>query len=519
MFSHQEVRKTKTTKEVVRKIRANTVLVLVLIILLALGVRLGITYNTRGVYYYAGMTISFGEVARNLVEGRGFVSGGEYARRVWKLQEEKRMLVDFQDVPAPKDDSFAPFYALPPGPSVLLAGTYWAFGEYRYIYLRVIQALIDSFGCLLMFLIGRELFNRRIGLIAAFLYALYLPIASLSTLVLHDALVPFIALLSLYFFIRAVRRGSIKLYILSALFVGIGGYFQPTILLLPLMFGVALFIYNLRKLNLREQVANMVKITAIMMAVVVLVISPWIARNYRITGAVMIMRSSLWQGIWEGFGEFENPVGAVFSDEITYAQVREEVGYDIKYGTPEYDAVLKEKSLRAIKEHPGWWLSILARRVPRALVYFSDIGIGYYPRDEVGNIVLNESVVLETLPWLREALKSGIFWEFVKSRIYATFYSGLVLPGLVLLFSFVPVLLSLAGIWLMRRKWRMLVLVATIPIYFSAVHMLVFVSQSKSLLPGSLAYIIFSATALYWMYSAIKGIRSKTDQLAIPVGS
>jgi 4-amino-4-deoxy-L-arabinose transferase-like glycosyltransferase len=499
---------------VLDKIKLNKFLILALLaaFLLAVGIRAGILFNTRGLAPQHGTMTFLGEAARNLVEGRGYVVDEEYAGTIVNLIDKEHRLIDIQDVPPPQDEQFTAYYGNPPGTSALLASTYWIFGEYRYIYLRIIQAIIDSFGCLLMFLIGRELFNRRIGLISAFLYAICLPIAYLSTWALHDALMPFITLVSLYFFIKAVRRRAMKFYLLSALFTGIGCYFQPTILLLPFIFGLALLIFNLRKTHLREHITNTVKVTIIMVTVVVLVISPWIARNYYVTGAVMGMRPGLWQGIWEGFGEFQNPVGAVLDDAATYKQIKEEVGYDIKYGTPEYDAVLRGKVLNTIKEYPGWWLSILARRVPRSIVYFSELGVNYYPRDERGNLLWNEYLRQNPAPGeYMAALKSGTLWEFVKSHPYSTFYKGL-----VVLFAIVPVLLSIAAIWLMRRNWRPLILVAAAPVCFSMIGIFIFVASYKSMIPGSLGYIIFSAITLGYIYSRIKGTRDETVELATP---
>ena len=492
------------------RIKSNKLLILtlLLILLLAVGVRVGIICNEPRIYPEEGIMTPIGEAARNLVEGRGYVIDEQYVASIVELIINEQKLFDIQDVPPPENEQFTPYHGIPPGPSVLLAGTYWAFGEYRYIYLRVIQAIITSFGCLLMFLIGRELFSRRIGLIAAFLYAIYLPIAYLSTWPLHDALMPFITLVSLYFFIKAVQTKAIKFYILSALVIGISCYFQPSTFLLPLFFGLGLFIYNLGKSNFREHIANAAKVTAIMMAVLVLVLSPWIARNYYVTGKVMVlMRSSgPWQGMWEGFGEFgENPVGAVFSDELTYEMVKEELGYDVEYQSPEFEEHLKGKVLNTIKEHPVWWLSILARRVPLTIVYPSEVGIQHYPRDNEGNVLWDEySRENPGIAQFMTLVEDGTLWEYMFWDYIQIYPYGAFVRMLIALFAVVPFLLSIAAFWIERRNWRKLVLVAILPVYFSAVHMMIFFAfLFKSVLPGSLAYIIFSAIALDYFYRRI----------------
>jgi len=297
---------------------------------------------------------------------------------------------------------------------------------------------------------------------------------------------------------------------------------------LPLMFGLALFIYNLGKSNFRKQVANVAKMTAVMVAVVFLIISPtWGIIHYiRPELKDFTMRGGiLWGGMWEGFGEFgENPVGAVFNDYVTYDQVTKEWGYDsvtynqekgeweyeVEMWGPEYDEIFKPRVLDAIREHPAWWLSLLARRVPHSIVYTSQLGIQYYPRDAEGNRI-ERKCQYPTIGPIIAMIKGGTFWEFVKSCPYAAFYTGL-----MYLFVVVPVLLSVVGIWVMRKNWRPLILVAAASIYFAAVHIVMFVSSYKSMVAGNLAYIIFSAIALDYIYRRIRGADIRTDELATP---
>jgi 4-amino-4-deoxy-L-arabinose transferase-like glycosyltransferase len=354
-----------------------------------------------------------------------------------------------------------------------------------------------------MFLIGRELFSKRVGLIAAFLYALYLPIAFLSTFPLHDALMPFITLVSLYFFIKAVRMQAIRFYILSGFFAGVGCYFQPSTQFLPVMYGMGLFIYGLRKSDFRKHILNVAKVTAIMMAVLVLVTSPWVVRNYNITGVANMRPPGSWQGIWEGFGEFENPVGAVLSDEHADQLAKQALGDDVQLGSAETNAYFRGKVLSTIRKYPSWYLGLVARRVPSAIFYTSELGINLILRDvDYQNPTITEIVGM---------IRNDTFWEFVREHPFATGYRIMVYA-----FAIVPVLLSVAAFWVMRRNWRPMVLVATIPVYFAAIHIAIMVASYKSIVPASLGYIIFSAIALDYIYRRIRGADSRTDELATP---
>lgn len=490
-------------------------IVLVTIFALALGIRTGMILMAPKSLPYYGMSIPIGEAARNLVEGRGYVIDEGYVDSiVSRIAREGPC--DIADVAPPSEETFTPYYGLPPGPSILLAGTYWIFGEYRYIYLRVLQAIIDSFGCVLMFLIGRELFNRRVGLIAAFLYAIWLPIAYLSTWPLHDALMPFITLVCLYFFIEGVRRKKVIFYILSGLFTGIGCYFQPSLLLLPVAFGIGLLIYEARKIDFWKCVAQAAKVTVLMTVVLVLVISPWVVRNYHVTGAVFAMRITVWSLLWEGFAEFgDAPVDASLDDANPRAIASRELGYDVKYGTPEVEAVIRPKVLNAIKEHPLWYLSLLARRVPRAVCNFSELGLNIHPligtdySAWLGYLYSTGSVGYVTaVKKMLHGIGDGSFWNMLIRHPYGTFYLGL-----VWFFAIVPPLLSLVAFWLARRNWRALALVAAVPVYFICLAAFTSATSYKSIVPASLGYIIFSAITINYIWGSIDRKWQKAKKL------
>jgi len=482
-------------------------IIVIVISLLALGIRIGLILNDHNAPWDYGAGVTIGEAARNLAEGRGYVIDKAYVNDLDKLVYLTNRSQDLEDVPPPDPETFTPFYGLTPGSSALLAVTYLIFGEYRFIYLRVIQSVIDSLGCIIIFLLGRELFTRRIGLIASAIYAVFLPLAYLSTNIVQDALMPFFVLVSFYFFIRAVKTNKILFYILSALFTGISCYFQPSTVFLPLLYGLGLLIYKIRKYNYREQILNAIKMTSIMFIVLLAIIAPWVIRNYHVTGALTInLRITTWSAIWEGAGEFkDNPLGAQFSDGFALVTAQQELGHDVELGSPEFDSVFKDKVINSVKEHPLWWLGAFVRRFPLTIVYGFHIGLEQKCPD---NLNITECRQLNT-NWVDyiAALKDGKLLKFAITHPYGTFYWGPVLA-----FAVIPVLLSVAGIWVMRKNWRTLILIATLPAYFSIVHMAIVVTgMGKSLLPGSIAYVILTAVAVDYAITKIGWLNRNTS--------
>ncbi|MDD5311768.1 MAG: glycosyltransferase family 39 protein [Dehalococcoidia bacterium] len=480
---------------------------LCLIYILALTIRLAMTFseniNPWGLIY----SIPIGEAARNLTEGRGYVIDQAYVDKLSTLVLTTNRWQDLEDVPPPDQESFVPYYGQAPGSSALLAVTYIIFSEYRFIYGRVIQCIIDALGCIVMFLVARELFNTRTGLIASLIYAVFLPIAYLSTLVIQDALMPVLVLTSFYFFIRGVKTDRFTFYILSALFVAISCYFQPITAYLPLFYGLALFIYKIHKHLLFEQILYAVKITSAMFIVLIIILAPWVIRNYTITGTMTLnLRVASWAGIWEGMGEFDdNPAGAMFNDAYVLEIARKELGENVTYGSPEFETLFRNKVMHVVQEQPLWLLSAWARRLPFTIIYGNHIGLEPKCPDGLS--------VTECREWNTNYV--DYVSAFTQGKLFVFIFAhprGAVYWGMVFAFATIPVILSLIGVWIERRNWRTLILITIVPVYLAMVHITVTtMGIGKSLLPGSIAYIILSAVVIDHICSRIKRLHRGTD--------
>lgn len=458
---------------------------LILIFLLALGARLGLLYMSHDACNGSGMSLGHANIARNLLLGRGFVSSDEsFLRKLNDDQLRMGKLLDVEDylsdMPTSQDVSLKPQVNRMTGYSVLLAMTYFIFGHQRYIYLQVIQAIVDSLSVFMIFWIAGTIFNRKIGLLSAFLFAIYLPEMRVAVSALHWAWMPFITVLVTYLLIKASVNESkkMKIYILIGLIIAIGTYIHALMVLLPVFFGIGI-IFN--KTFRKGMIA-----TGIMMSVVVLLLIPWIIRNYRIFHRFIPTTVTLWQATWEGFGEFKNPSGAVLDDGATYKMVIDE-GYNVEYGSPEFSDVLKEKVLKVIREHPFWYIGSVIKRIFKiTLLLRPDLGIYSTPywseyRAEGGKV-------------------SGYFREYPRQfiiRVVSIFIVG---------FTF---LTALVGIWLTRAKWKTTILLVMVPFYFIAENAPLCSDTPPYILPGHFVYLIFTAVILEYLYKKWKKFQIK----------
>ena len=68
-----------------------------------------------------------------------------------------------------------------------------------------------------------------------------------------------------------------------------------------------------------------------------------------------------WAGVWQGLGDFDRTKGHSWSDPVAEERVRREGASGLR--TPEATAVLRAEVLDHVRDDPGWYAGILARRL------------------------------------------------------------------------------------------------------------------------------------------------------------
>ena len=123
-----------------------------------------------------------------------------------------------------------------------LAAVYKLFGH-NYFAIRLIQFIIGSLSCVLVYLLGRKVFNSRVAIIAGVMASLYGVMIYYDGELLLPVLEVFLNLLFLYACIKAREKNSSQLWLLSGLLLGLSALVRPNILLV----GAALFLWIILK--------------------------------------------------------------------------------------------------------------------------------------------------------------------------------------------------------------------------------------------------------------------------------
>ncbi len=124
-----------------------------------------------------------------------------------------------------------PFYQAP-GYAYFLAVVYTLFGIHNYLAAGILQILLDLVNLYLLFLLGCRLWNRRVGLLAAFFYAFYRPFIYYSATLLSDSFILFTNILALFLTYWTIEEPEMKhRWFLAGLGFGLATIAKPTILL------------------------------------------------------------------------------------------------------------------------------------------------------------------------------------------------------------------------------------------------------------------------------------------------
>lgn len=417
---------------------------LVMIVIAALAVRLWMLF----------CVIPAGDQGMSLIgEARYLYNGLGYSLGIWTADGYMR-------VPSVYDM---------PGYAILLAGSWKIFGTANeFLPLQVFQVFVDSFFCLLVYSIGRDVFGRKIGLLAALLFAFYLPEANFAAMARRDVWATWGVLGAAWLFLKYQKNGSPCWMAVLGFVVGLTCYFKATLLLLPFAFAV----------TIPHGLLRTVRDTALAMFVAFLCLLPWAIRNHNAYGRWIFTRCTLAQNTWVGFGEVPNPVGAVASEEVTLRQMQAEGFKGTSNSTLDFEDFIKPKVEAAIRDHRLWYWGLVLKRIPMALIanripwgVFQDQNVTYHKMFEHNT---NQ-----------------------KSMLRYTYFMAKNNPGFLFtkLLDLLLLLAAICGLYLRRNDWKKWGFLATIPAYFIAVHIPIHI-EGRYMVPAHGVFILFAAAAL-----------------------
>jgi 4-amino-4-deoxy-L-arabinose transferase-like glycosyltransferase len=162
-----------------------------------------------------------------------------------------------------------------PGFPLFLAGIYFLAGQ-RYPLAYLVFCALGATACVLTFLVASELLEPPLAVLAAFFSIIYTSSVYDATVFASENLFVVCLGLSIWLFLRYLRRGSFLDLFLSAVSIGWGILTRPfALLLIPLFVSVLLFrMWKSKRIHL---------LPAVLCVVIPLaMLAPWTIRNYEV---------------------------------------------------------------------------------------------------------------------------------------------------------------------------------------------------------------------------------------------
>lgn len=167
--------------------------------------------------------------------------------------------------------------APPPLYPLFLAGIYKIFGQ-NYDVVRIIQAILSALTCVLIYLIAENLFNRKVGLIAALLVIIYPSFILQSTAILTETLFTFLLALAMLCLVLILQNSSINWSLAVGISIGLATLTRSVTLFFPILILPLMLLYK-KKQSIMIAFRNFIFIVMAMF----LIMSPWIFRDYLIS--------------------------------------------------------------------------------------------------------------------------------------------------------------------------------------------------------------------------------------------
>jgi 4-amino-4-deoxy-L-arabinose transferase-like glycosyltransferase len=171
----------------------------------------------------------------------------------------------------------APFYP------IVMAGIYYVFGH-SFLVMRLFQSVLGALLCLLIFEIGTRVFNSRIGVISA-LAAIFFPhFVFISGLLYPTIVFSILIALTVLFLLKADMSWGMRNSILAGELAGLATLTEASmIFFLPFL---AIWILAQTKVQWTKRLLFL----SVLLATMLLIMSPWLLRGYKIYGRFTLVR-------------------------------------------------------------------------------------------------------------------------------------------------------------------------------------------------------------------------------------
>jgi len=213
-------------------------------------------------------------------------------------------------------------FIVPPLYPLFLTFVYLLFGIENYLSVVIIQSFFSAITCLLIYLIGKKLFNTGVGVLSSLYFAIYPVSIWWNSYFLTETIYTFFLVLFVWYLIFLFSKNKIAAgeLIFSGVIWGLCNLVRPNIILFfPFLL---LWVFLIHK-------KNYLKYFSLIFLGMIIIIAPWILYVYTSYGIIAPIGSYGLEQVWLGNNEFMNPniyySGNLYIDNSQFQKTQQEI--------------------------------------------------------------------------------------------------------------------------------------------------------------------------------------------------
>lgn len=371
------------------------------------------------IIFLAGVSIAFkdskalNEDAEYGMTARSLIMGAGYNAPILEMTGK--------DEPPKETANFRPTAnQLPFYPLVLAAVYSISDAPLSFWVVRFLQAIFSSVTCIIIYLIAMKLFDQRAAIIAGILSVVYLSFIFFTARIVPETFLTFWLSLSVLHLLILRDAPSPGNQIICGILLGIT-------LLNSNVIGPVIPFIGIWIILLAGTWKENVKRTLLVMAVALLVVSPWLARNYQAFNEFPLMKTTAGLNFW--LGNNPSATGTFFlpSSEKMDSILPATFYSDFKLSETEQDKKLYDEAMTYVKQNPMHF----ARLFLKKLYYFT-----WFPPDNLVSKEVRFYNKLFKIPYgfILAGCTLGIIL-FLKRNARDTFLLGAIIISFAVLYS------------------------------------------------------------------------------------
>lgn len=282
---------------------------------------------------------------------------------------------------------------------------------------------------------------------AGFAWALYPQIVVYNARVAPEILFTLLTTATVFWWVRTVRKGSVREAILLGIFWGIAVLTKEKLVLLPAVIAFSVLLQSPGTFGVRAKRA------ALVIVVMLITIAPWLARGYAVTGTFVpiTMRSgrAIDQGLDENFAGADDQTVDFHTKQKFLPRNEQEAGL-----SDEERAVRAAEGAQREKALIGESLArILEDPVTFVKAFFVKLGAFWYfgqPRVIIGNMIVQLPILLLAIPGYALAVRRYSVSPLLWTTLYFLFIHAVTIVRMRYSIPIMPETILLALFFLLR---------------------------------------------------------------------